>query len=207
MTSDEDEKNQDFRIGNEHMIGVGADHILRGGLYDQTYNNRPSTKPKPIPNRPSRIIPKTLSGGFDKRTAAAVNTNSRTVIPDVPFSECPIENGVILTKYGSVTIGTVIAGIAAGLNRQYIDPTLLNVNPNDIKTEVKGVKVDNVWATTLAGNTADMILSLGIISDINQAVGLRGGWNDTFNPKWYLLQSKNIKYLTDVELRGALDGW
>ena len=184
---------------------------MRGGMQDGQDEDRWGTKPRPIPRPyPPRPIPDRQRTNFrsqlDKRTAPNVGLSSKSVIPNVQFSECPIENGVVYTNFGSVTMGTVVAGIAAGLNRQYIDPTQLNVDPNDIKPELKGVKVDNVWATTMAGNTADMILSLGIISDINQAVGLRGGWNDTFNPKWYLLQTKDIKYLTDVELRGAMDG-
>lgn len=56
-------------------------------------------------------------------------------------SDCPIENGVVYTQWGAIQAGTVIAGIASGLERQEITLT------NDAGTYV----VDSRYAVTLAG--------------------------------------------------------
>lgn len=60
-------------------------------------------------------------------------------------STCPIENGVIFTKYGSVNIGNVIAGIATGLN------------PMDVPLSDNSVS-KNFWAATLAGMSLNVCL-------------------------------------------------
>lgn len=61
----------------------------------------------------------------------------------------------------------------------------MGVLANELKPELANARVDNVWATTLAGDLADLILAVGNIgADVNSAVGLKGGWNNTIAPKW-----------------------
>lgn len=59
----------------------------------------------------------------------------RTLKEDV--SECPLEFGAIYTKWGAVQAGTLLAGIAAGYEKQMI--------PQD------GGDIDSLYAATLTG--------------------------------------------------------
>lgn len=40
---------------------------------------------------------------------------------DYPLSSCPVQNGVILTKWGALKAGAIIAGIAAGMQPQVVN--------------------------------------------------------------------------------------
>lgn len=65
--------------------------------------------------------------------------------------------------------------------------------------------VSNIWATTLAGTVADTI-STSALAEMDDLQILKGGWNESTNPKWYLLKNDQYKHLTEVSLRGSLDG-
>jgi len=76
-------------------------------------------------------------------------------------------------------------GVAAGLRRQRIAPTLLGVTREELPENLVSTQIDNLWAVTLAGDLTDLILAVGTLGDsVNDAVGLKGGWNNTFNSKW-----------------------
>lgn len=69
-------------------------------------------------------------------------------------SDCPLENGVVYTKWGSVSLGTVLAGLAAGLYPQDVKlPDLIRKIPpaRDLPTELENVGVDNKFPATLVG--------------------------------------------------------
>lgn len=60
-----------------------------------------------------------------------------------------------------------------------------------------------------------MHLTLGELSEValyqtvtSKVVGNKGGWNDTVEPKYYFLESreKNNLIFTDAEIRGSIDG-
>lgn len=76
------------------------------------------------------------------------NPNSETDIIasrfNIDISKCPIETGVIYTRWGAVSAGNLIAGIAAGSEPQDIDMRLLH-------TDSSGT-LNNVWGSTVAGN-------------------------------------------------------
>lgn len=55
-------------------------------------------------------------------------------------SDCPLENGVVYSKWGSIQAGTVIAGIATGYEPQQI--------------KVDEYSVDSRYAATLAGKVS-----------------------------------------------------
>lgn len=64
----------------------------------------------------------------------------KAILPNVAVSRCPLEYGVVYTKWGAVSAGNVLAGIAAGSEPQSV--------PVDNK-----YKVDNILGATLAGTS------------------------------------------------------
>lgn len=128
------------------------------------------------------------------------------------MSQCPVENGVIRTQWGTVTAGTLIAGIAAGLEKRSVSlRTLLSLssrrNGYQNLPQVATVSVDSRWAATLAGDLAEVALLQVPFSPTEQAtVGATGGWNSTVMPKWYFLKQRQNLEATDAEIRGAIDG-
>jgi hypothetical protein len=69
-------------------------------------------------------------------------------------SDCPLEGGAVYTVSGTVSLGAVIAGLAAGLYQEDV-PTeeLIRKTPPLIKlpTDLEGTAVDNRFAATLVG--------------------------------------------------------
>lgn len=138
------------------------------------------------------------------------------------ISQCPVENGVIHTPWGTVATGTLIAGIAAGLQPQTVQlKTLLALatrrrggaggssatspsrSSNQITTTVN---VDNRWAATLAGDMAEVALIQAPKSSGTITVGANGAWNSTINSQWYFLTQRRNLEMTDAEIRGGIDG-
>lgn len=81
------------------------------------------------------------------------------------LSRCPVEDGVVRTaRWGTVSPGTVLAAIAAGLEPQQVEISLLLAEPAQTDDVDKVEKFDryrqmaltaqlhNTWAATLAGN-------------------------------------------------------
>lgn len=91
---------------------------------------------------------------------------------------CPLEQGIILTEFGTVAPGTLIAGIAAALQYQTIAVKLLydslpnpyEFNEDEVDFVIprheilvnksmwfsnlqrSNAQVDNIWLATVAGN-------------------------------------------------------
>uniref|UniRef100_A0A1I8NTG2 N-acetylmuramoyl-L-alanine amidase n=1 Tax=Stomoxys calcitrans TaxID=35570 RepID=A0A1I8NTG2_STOCA len=129
------------------------------------------------------------------------------------ISQCPVENGVIRTKWGNVAAGNLIAGIAAGLQPQTVQlRSLLALSSrrpgySQNMPQVATVSVDNRYAATLAGDLAEVALVQVPMSSTGQAtVGASGAWNSTVMPKWYFLSQRQNMEMTDAEIRGGLDG-
>ncbi|KAM7342836.1 uncharacterized protein ACRADG_010115 isoform 1-T1 [Cochliomyia hominivorax] len=128
------------------------------------------------------------------------------------ISQCPVENGVIRTQWGTVSAGTLIAGIAAGLEKRSVPlRTLLSLasrrNGYQNLPQIATVNVDNRWAATLAGDLAEIALLQVPVSPTEQAtVGATGAWNSTVMPKWYFLSQRQNLEATDAEIRGGIDG-
>jgi hypothetical protein len=87
------------------------------------------------------------------------------------LSHCPIEDGVVYTsRWGTVSPGTVLAAIAAALEPQEVQISLLMTEPvqaNDTdktekfdryKTMPLSAQLHNKWAATLAGKVPDKSL-------------------------------------------------
>ncbi|KAH8252005.1 hypothetical protein KR038_004664 [Drosophila bunnanda] len=126
-------------------------------------------------------------------------------------SQCPVEDGLVRTRWGTVSAGTVIAGIAAGVQQQTIQTnTLLALSQRRGRGRSQSQtsnSIDNRWAATLAGDLAEVALVQVPVSSGNAAsVGATGGWNDTVLPHWYFLSERTNLEATDAEIRGGLDG-
>lgn len=125
------------------------------------------------------------------------------------ISQCPVENGAIRTSWGAVSGGTVISGIAAGIDQQNVPIQALLANSRNFgqlrARQTNMPTVDNRWATTLSGDLSEVALLQGPgLTPV--AVGAIGGWNSTFVPRWYFLTQRERFQMTDAEIRGGLDG-
>ncbi|XP_022901174.1 uncharacterized protein [Onthophagus taurus] len=105
------------------------------------------------------------------------------------LSDCPVEGGVIYTRWGAVQAGTVIAGIAAGLAQQTIENL-----------------VDSRFAATLSGDLAKALLFQTGRTGAVRSVGATGGWNSTQVPRWYFINSNTNFEMTDADIRAGIDG-
>jgi len=124
-------------------------------------------------------------------------------------SDCPVEGGVAFTRWGTVSVGAVLAGLAAGMFAQNVPltdllrrtPPLINLPP-----ELVDSSIDNRFAATLVGDLAEAALEQGPKRFENIKIGLRGGWNSTLVPRWYFNNERDGREMTDAEIRGGLDG-
>ncbi|KAI8034144.1 uncharacterized protein LOC128256959 isoform X1 [Drosophila gunungcola] len=131
--------------------------------------------------------------------------------PEGP-SQCPVEDGLVRTRWGTVSAGTLIAGIAAGVQQQTVQLNTLLALASQRGARGRSQfqtsnSIDNRWAATLAGDLAEVSLVQLPGSNSNAAsVGATGGWNDTVLPHWYFLSQRTNLEATDAEIRGGLDG-
>lgn len=127
-------------------------------------------------------------------------------------SQCPVEDGLVRTRWGTISGGTLIAGIAAGVQQQTVQLNTLLTLASQRRARGRSQSqtsntIDNRWAATLAGELAEVTLVQLPVSNGNPAsVGATGGWNDTVLPHWYFLSQRNNLEATDAEIRGGLDG-
>lgn len=126
-------------------------------------------------------------------------------------SQCPVENGVVRTPWGTVSVGPLLAGIAAGVVQQSVTTRELLLLTRAYSHGRHGgrqqttLSVDNRWAATLAGDLAEVALLQGPMTrDVN--VGASGAWNSTTVPHWYFLSQRERLEMTDAEIRGGIDG-
>lgn len=125
------------------------------------------------------------------------------------ISACPVENGVVYTRWGSIAGGTVLAGIAAGLEPQTVqvrDLMQLRSSPYRARQQVAPLRVENRWAATLAGDLSEVTLLHFPPQPANIQVGASGAWNSTVAPRWYFLSQRTALEMTDAEIRAGIDG-
>lgn len=89
------------------------------------------------------------------------------------------------------------------MNPEDIPLIKLSVNPEEMETPMD--RISNIWATSLAGTVADTISSSALLDPDSFQI-LKGGWNESLVPRWYLLKNNQFKHMTEVGLRGSLDG-
>ena len=121
----------------------------------------------------------------------------------VPFSLAPLEMGVIWTRAGPVTAGSVLSGLAAGFepHTEYWPSTGQNANSR---------KIDGIYATTMAAELAQTAL---MKKRGQKYTGPDGYFNNSVCPSEFLLTSFTNNYgeptfthLTIAEINGAIDG-
>lgn len=123
------------------------------------------------------------------------------------ISQCPVENGVLHSPWGSFAGGTVIAGLAAGLERQQVTVRDLvgqdHLGQYNIGRQQNTHVVDNRFAATLSGDIAEAVLRQSLTTI---QVGAAGAWNSSTVPHWYFLSQRERLEMTDAEIRGGIDG-
>lgn len=134
------------------------------------------------------------------------NTGSVDIASNA-LSQCPVENGVLQSPWGSFAGGTVIAGIAAGLMRQEIPFNNIfteeHIRQLQLESQQAALTVDNRFAATLSGDIAEAVLRQ---SPATVQVGAAGAWNNSAVPRWYFLSQRERLEMTDAEIRGGIDG-
>ncbi|KAG8034692.1 hypothetical protein G9C98_007768 [Cotesia typhae] len=125
-------------------------------------------------------------------------------------SKCPLESGIIHTKWGTVAGGTLLAGIAAALQPEKI--RISDFRNWRLNENLSDVRVDNKWLATLAGDLAEVVIRQGPFKNLDERfqIGIEGHWNSTVSQKYYFL-NEDENFLNDVEftaaeVRGDLDG-
>lgn len=157
------------------------------------------------------------------------SSNPLTRDPDYPtanlhgsqLSRCPIEDGVVHTsRWGTVSPGTVLAAIAAALEPQQVQISLLLSEPVQANGTDKlekferyrqmglSVQLHNTWAATLAGDLAEVAVYQGPRLKGDLYLGPGGTWNDTMIPRARYMDQRNKGFwqMTDAEARGGIDG-
>ncbi|XP_011501691.1 PREDICTED: uncharacterized protein LOC105365273, partial [Ceratosolen solmsi marchali] len=138
---------------------------------------------------------------------------------------CLKEGGVILTPYGTVALGTVLAGIAAALqpqvvetkrllkiriadkNDEVIPPRKMDTKGSLLRTSLSSERIDNTWLATVAGELAEMAVYQGPIYDDQMFIGATGFWDRTMRPHFYYIMHPYENFdLTRAETVGAIDG-
>lgn len=188
--------------GNQRINPYNPQDNSRG-FDDVPFNNNPKNNSRD-PNGKPRSVSNVYNFGY------GTNGNNNGYGNTNQISSCPVENGAIRTPYGTVSAGTIIAGIAAGLEYQNIQLTqLLQLSRRGrlgSYQQQSNYYVDNRYAATLAGDLAEVALVQVPTSQNGVVIGANGGWNNTAYPEWYFLQQNSDLEMTDAEIRGGLDG-
>ncbi|XP_023952626.2 uncharacterized protein LOC112056422 [Bicyclus anynana] len=128
----------------------------------------------------------------------------------VTQSQCPLLDGVISTRWGHVSAGSVLAGIAAGAQPQQIPIENLAkgsvINIPNVQSHVTAL-----YPATISGDLAEAVLIQNTERGSQTiSVGAAGGWNSTQARRFFMLQApnglNNIE-MTDPEIRGGIDGF
>lgn len=72
---------------------------------------------------------------------------------------------------------------------------------------ISNVKINNIWASTLAGDLAEVVLNQGPLLDKRLTIGGAGVWDNSLRPVLYLTtQSFDYFFASQAELIGGIDG-
>lgn len=120
------------------------------------------------------------------------------------MSPCPLEQGVVRTfEFGSLTPGTLIGAIAAGLQPQNVKTNdliavhikhnpyenLETMDPKDTRKAIEKLfnsieSVDNTFAAGLSGDLAEVCVYQSPALGMNVSIGMSGHWNSSYFPRW-----------------------
>lgn len=142
-------------------------------------------------------------------------------------SKCPIEMGVVKTgDYGTISPGTFIAAVAAGLQPQrvqisefvgaFTEDKYSRLETFDLPNSRASFQrllrnlntIDNKYAAGLSGDLAEVCLYQTPYVKTNFAIGVTGSWNDTHFPRLrYLEENHQARWeLSEPEILAGLDG-
>lgn len=125
-------------------------------------------------------------------------------------SNCPVERGVVQTRWGTISPGHIISAVASSFQEtnvafkelvqelQFDDYNITQV----FTPETKETLLNNVVVAAVAGDLAEMVLNQASQSTI---FGYRGRWNDSIFPRVHYLDSEQWD-MTNAELLGGIDG-
>lgn len=114
-------------------------------------------------------------------------------------------------QFGTVSPGTVIASIAAGLEPQKVTVSeflsFVDLEQN-VHLKLNSGKLDNTFAANLAGDLAEVCVYQSLYYGSNVSIGTVGFWNHTDYPVNRYLEENNFLNwaITDAEILGGIDG-
>lgn len=123
-------------------------------------------------------------------------------------SLCPQEKGVVKTKWGSISPGHLIAGVASALQETHETFEVIYNSMTEtasmplVASSFSQTELSNVWISTVAGDLGEVVVYQASDTPI---VGNEGYWNDTTFPRLYM-SADGAQELTDAELLGGIDG-
>ncbi|KAL0851234.1 hypothetical protein ABMA28_007078 [Loxostege sticticalis] len=136
------------------------------------------------------------TGSFGPRTARQL----------MGESACPILTGVVNSRWGAISAGNLIAGIAAGAEPQQISITDLTrgsvLNYQNVQQTVSAI-----FPATLAGDLAEAVLIQGTRGSQAIEIGSGGNWNSTQARRFFMLSNRLNIEMTDPEIAGGIDGF
>ncbi|XP_045495801.1 uncharacterized protein LOC123694383 [Colias croceus] len=121
-------------------------------------------------------------------------------------SQCPLLTGAVFTRWGAVSAGHVIAGIAGGAQFQRVPIQELTRGSLNDYSNVQQT-VSSIFTATLSGDIAEVVLIQGTERGNSISVGVAGNWNSTQAPRYYMLHNRLNVEMTDPEIRGDIDGF
>ncbi|XP_013177234.1 PREDICTED: uncharacterized protein LOC106124809 [Papilio xuthus] len=122
-------------------------------------------------------------------------------------STCPILGGVVNTRWGAVSAGHLIAGIAAGAELQQV-PVLELAKSSFLNYNNVQQSVTSIYPATLSGDLAEAVLIQGTErGNPSISIGTAGNWNSSQATRFYMLHSRINVEMTDPEIRGDIDGF
>nr|CAD7590980.1 unnamed protein product [Timema genevievae] len=125
-------------------------------VHDETSTSLTATEEYPGKEIDSEDVEEDVNSDNDDSSVLeipdVVNRQTTTSV----LSDCPVENGVIHTKWGAVSISSVIAGIVSGLETQTVSLENLvfeNDRANSLQEAIAAAAqgVDNRWSATISG--------------------------------------------------------
>ncbi|KAL4702983.1 hypothetical protein ACJJTC_008761 [Scirpophaga incertulas] len=121
-------------------------------------------------------------------------------------STCPILTGVVNTRWGAVSGGNLLAGIAAGSERQQVSILELTKG-SELNYQNVQQSINSIYPATLSGDLAEAVLIQGTRGSNSISVGNAGNWNSSQATRFYMLSGRTNIEMTDPEIRGGLDGF
>lgn len=126
------------------------------------------------------------------------------------ISGCPEEKGVVKTKWGSISPGHLIAGVASALqeSQDTFEDIYRTIHEKAehldqiTSSAFSTVMLDNLWISTVAGDLGEIVVYQASEKPV---VGNEGYWNDTLYPRLYM-SAGGSQEMTDAELLGGIDG-